>query len=129
MRYKNLNNNNQLVFVFYFTSKAFYLIGLLLIQTYPYSWWLPGDGVQRGTVLFSMKGNGDPLTPFYPSTRWCFTVNDPCDVFVLKHIKFNIKYICVNINKQVIKLNMSQLNKRIKFETYGSFISKMSHFI
>ncbi len=34
-------------------------------STYPKSWWMPPDGVQRGTV---MDGEGDPLTPGYPST-------------------------------------------------------------
>lgn len=33
---------------------------------YPDSWWLPGTGVQRGTVYTGTKG--DPLTPGYPST-------------------------------------------------------------
>ena len=32
---------------------------------YPDSWWLPGTGVQSGTVKV---GKGDPLTPGYPST-------------------------------------------------------------
>lgn len=31
---------------------------------FPDSWWLPGTGVQRGTV---MMGDGDPLTPGYPA--------------------------------------------------------------
>jgi hypothetical protein len=33
--------------------------------TYPYSWWLPPSGIQRGTVNFA---DGDPDTPLYPST-------------------------------------------------------------
>ena len=33
-------------------------------QLYPHGWWLPRTGVQRGAVF---KGNGDPLTPRYPS--------------------------------------------------------------
>ena len=32
--------------------------------TYPKSWYLPEDGVQRGTVL---KVRGDPLSNGYPS--------------------------------------------------------------
>ena len=30
----------------------------------PDTWWLPPDGVQRGTVF---TGGGDPLTPGYPA--------------------------------------------------------------
>ncbi|MBN3300977.1 FOLH1 carboxypeptidase, partial [Amia calva] len=33
-------------------------------RVYPEDWWLPGSGVQRGTLLMV---EGDPLTPFYPS--------------------------------------------------------------
>lgn len=32
--------------------------------SYPESWWMPGMGVEMGTVY---NGQGDPLTPFYPS--------------------------------------------------------------
>lgn len=32
--------------------------------TYPDSWWLPGMGVELGTLF---DGDGDPLTPFYPA--------------------------------------------------------------
>jgi len=34
------------------------------VPTFPDSWWLPGTGVQRGSVNLY---NGDPLTPGYPS--------------------------------------------------------------
>lgn len=34
-------------------------------DVYPNSWWMPGDAMQRGSVYV---GNGDPLTPGYPST-------------------------------------------------------------
>ena len=33
--------------------------------TYPDSWWLPPDGVQRGAIVIH---EGDPLTPGYPAT-------------------------------------------------------------
>ncbi|XP_006820652.1 glutamate carboxypeptidase 2-like, partial [Saccoglossus kowalevskii] len=33
-------------------------------DVYPDSWWLPGTGVQRGTLWIN---SGDPLTPGYPS--------------------------------------------------------------
>ena len=33
-------------------------------DVYPDSWWLPGEGVQRGTVF---KYDGDPLTQGYPA--------------------------------------------------------------
>ena len=32
--------------------------------TFPDSWWMPGMGVEMGTAY---NGQGDPLTPFYPS--------------------------------------------------------------
>lgn len=41
---------------------------------YPDSWWLPGTGVQRGTVLL---GDGDPLTPGYPATESAYRTRYP----------------------------------------------------
>lgn len=35
-------------------------------NTYPHSWWLPPEGVQRGTV----GTDGDYLTPLYPATEY-----------------------------------------------------------
>jgi len=35
------------------------------VPTFPDSWWLPGTGVQRGSVFAGL--NGDPLTPNYPA--------------------------------------------------------------
>ncbi|KAG7165785.1 N-acetylated-alpha-linked acidic dipeptidase 2-like 2 [Homarus americanus] len=34
-------------------------------DVYPYTWWLPGTGMQRGTTYM---GSGDPLTPGWSST-------------------------------------------------------------
>lgn len=34
-------------------------------KTYPYSWWMPSSGVQRGTLFTEGE---DPDTPFYPAT-------------------------------------------------------------
>lgn len=34
-------------------------------QTYNATWYMPPTGAQRGSAYTS---NGDPLTPFYPST-------------------------------------------------------------
>ncbi|XP_064600785.1 uncharacterized protein LOC135466961 [Liolophura sinensis] len=34
-------------------------------KVYPDDWWLPGTGVQRGSIFM---GSGDPLTPGYPAT-------------------------------------------------------------
>lgn len=39
-------------------------------DVYPNSWWLPGTGVQRGTIFTGP--DGDPLTPGYPSTSLSF---------------------------------------------------------
>ena len=36
------------------------------VKAFPETWWLPGSGLQRGTILIS--SSGDPLTPEYPST-------------------------------------------------------------
>ena len=35
-------------------------------EQYPYSWFLPGEGVQRGTVVWR---DGDSSTPMYPALR------------------------------------------------------------
>ncbi|VDK75493.1 unnamed protein product [Litomosoides sigmodontis] len=35
-------------------------------NVYPNTEWLPGEGVQRGSI---MNGNGDPLSPLYPSKK------------------------------------------------------------
>ncbi len=40
---------------------------------YPDTWWLPGSGVQRGTIKAVGLSDGDPLTPGYPSTGTAFT--------------------------------------------------------
>ncbi|ELU12569.1 hypothetical protein CAPTEDRAFT_201615 [Capitella teleta] len=40
-------------------------------NVYPDSWWLPGEGVQRGTVF---KYDGDPLTQGYPATDSAYRV-------------------------------------------------------
>jgi len=36
-------------------------------DVYPDAWWMPGTGVQRGTVKESHDGVGDPTTPYYSS--------------------------------------------------------------
>ena len=33
-------------------------------EKHPFSWFLPGDGVQRGTIVWR---DGDPSTPLYPA--------------------------------------------------------------
>ncbi|KAH9509172.1 N-acetylated-alpha-linked acidic dipeptidase 2 [Bulinus truncatus] len=47
-------------------------------RVYPDAWWLPPKGVQRGSVFV---GEGDPLTPGYPSNnlayRWNASHADP----------------------------------------------------
>ncbi len=35
---------------------------------YPDTWWLPGTGVQRGSLYIKQGLGGDPLTPAYPSS-------------------------------------------------------------
>lgn len=47
-------------------------------ETYPHSWWLPPEGVQRGTV----GADGDYLTPLYPATGECL-------VFILNTVYYN----------------------------------------
>lgn len=39
---------------------------------YPDSWWLPGTGVQRGSLKLSL---GDPLTPLYPATESAYRMD------------------------------------------------------
>lgn len=41
-------------------------------KVYPDSWWLPGTGVQRGSLKL---GLGDPLTPLYPATEHAHRLN------------------------------------------------------
>ncbi|XP_065069888.1 putative N-acetylated-alpha-linked acidic dipeptidase [Rhopilema esculentum] len=53
-----------------YTDPADYASGT---SSYPKSWWMPPDGVQRGTVQL---GDGDPLTPGYPSTDHAFRINE-----------------------------------------------------
>lgn len=40
-------------------------------DTYPHSWWLPPEGVQRGTV----GADGDYLTPLYPATDYAYRLS------------------------------------------------------
>ncbi|XP_077996989.1 N-acetylated-alpha-linked acidic dipeptidase 2-like [Glandiceps talaboti] len=51
-------------------------------EVYPKEWWLPGTGVQRGTLWLS---NGDPLTPAYPSLDSAFR-EDEESITGLPHI-------------------------------------------
>ncbi|XP_022097951.1 N-acetylated-alpha-linked acidic dipeptidase 2-like [Acanthaster planci] len=41
-------------------------------SVYPDSWWLPGSGVQRGSLAVQQGLGGDPLTPGYPSLENAF---------------------------------------------------------
>lgn len=40
-------------------------------DSYPSSWWLPGEGVQRGTINWR---DGDPSTPMYPALDGAFRI-------------------------------------------------------
>ncbi|XP_068220182.1 N-acetylated-alpha-linked acidic dipeptidase 2-like [Palaemon carinicauda] len=42
-------------------------------EIYPNTFWLPGSGMQRGTTFM---GDGDPLTPGWPSTEHAYRVNE-----------------------------------------------------
>ncbi|GFO49278.1 N-acetylated-alpha-linked acidic dipeptidase 2 [Plakobranchus ocellatus] len=42
-------------------------------RVYPDTWWLPPDGVQRGTIF---TGDGDPLTPGYPANNLAYRPNE-----------------------------------------------------
>ncbi|KAG8560818.1 hypothetical protein GDO81_015143 [Engystomops pustulosus] len=55
-----------------YSDPADYVVGSL-DKVYPEDWWLPGTGAQRGTVLLT---NGDPRTPFYPSTNSAFYLDE-----------------------------------------------------
>jgi len=57
------------VAVILYSDPADYSIGQN-VSVYPDSWWLPGTGVQRGTIDYS--NNGDPLTPGYPATSTAY---------------------------------------------------------
>ena len=47
--------------------------------SYPFSWWLPGEGVQRGTILWR---DGDPSTPMYPAIG-IVNVRKCCDYYAM----------------------------------------------
>ena len=51
---------------------------------YPDSWYLPPDGVQRGTLL---RMRGDPLTRGYPSIG-----KDNLCMFLIKNLKRHLRY-------------------------------------
>lgn len=41
------------------------------VANYPGSWWLPGEGIQRGTINWR---DGDPSTPMYPALDGVYRV-------------------------------------------------------
>ncbi|KAB7496032.1 hypothetical protein Anas_04285 [Armadillidium nasatum] len=45
--------------------------GIAPENVYDHSWWLPGTGMQRGSTFI---GEGDPLTPLWPSTGTVFHI-------------------------------------------------------
>ncbi len=47
-------------------------------QIYPNGMWLPGDGVQRGSV--NGAGGGDTLSPGWPSTSEYFQLNSTFNI-------------------------------------------------
>ncbi|KAM8920874.1 putative N-acetylated-alpha-linked acidic dipeptidase [Pelodytes ibericus] len=55
-----------------YSDPADYVAGDL-DRVFPDDWWLPGTGAQRGTVL---NTDGDPLTPFYPSKKSAFFLDE-----------------------------------------------------
>jgi len=62
----DLGDQNGCVGMIFYTDPSDYAVdGANTV--YPDSWWLPGTGVQRGTVKKSDGGLGDPLTPMYPA--------------------------------------------------------------
>lgn len=46
--------------------------GTTKFDVYPYTFWLPESGIQRGTLA---KDNGDPETPFWPSLPDIYRIN------------------------------------------------------
>lgn len=58
-------------------------------NVYPDSWWMPGTGVQRGTVK---NEGGDPLTPYYPAigkfSRCMLFTKHSCSKYVVKNVTF-----------------------------------------
>lgn len=42
-------------------------------DVYPNTWWLPGSGMQRGSIFV---GDGDPLTPGWPSTDYAHRIEE-----------------------------------------------------
>lgn len=58
---------------------------------YPNTEWMPHEGVQRGTL---MLGDGDPLSPLYPSKKDMFRSRTVTEVFIKKNffLRFHRKY-------------------------------------
>ncbi|XP_067130072.1 N-acetylated-alpha-linked acidic dipeptidase 2-like isoform X1 [Centruroides vittatus] len=62
---KNAEERGAIGVVMFLDPSEVALNGTDAKYVYPNSWWMPGDAMQRGSVYV---GNGDPLTPGYPST-------------------------------------------------------------
>lgn len=86
--------------------------------TYPDSWWLPGKGVESGTVY---RGDGDPLTPFYPSigTDHLYNIRDGSislefDTFLKQKAPIELMKTTIKRNCQIFLFNPSVMMK-LKF--------------
>ena len=85
-------------------------------QVYPFGEFLPSDGMQRGSLF---TGNGDPLSPLYPSTsKFCFKVDYLLlSLFFFK--KMRIKLMKVRVKSCQLSLPKSlgtiMLNKFLKW--------------
>lgn len=66
-------------------------------QTYPDGEFLPGDGMQRGTLF---TGSGDPLTPMYPATEDAYRIKEEDSTELPKIVAQVIGY---DVAKQVLE--------------------------
>ncbi|XP_052057708.1 N-acetylated-alpha-linked acidic dipeptidase 2-like [Mytilus californianus] len=70
----NLAYMHGAIGIILYTDPADYAIGQNdSSKVYPYDWWLPASGAQRGTIF---KGSGDPLTPGYPATETAYRLGE-----------------------------------------------------
>lgn len=74
-------------------------MGIEPSQTYDQTWFMPQTGAQRGS---SYTSNGDPLTPFYPSTDYMTRSREEDVIFLPKIPAHPISYM----EAQVILQNM-----------------------
>lgn len=74
-----------------------------LKELYPNGEFLPEDGTQRGTIYI---GNGDPLTPLYPSTEYAYREDELKNTELPRIVAQVIGYRDAKIIFELLKINV-----------------------